>query len=963
MALFQVHPHFGYLNSDVRLINHGQEQLRVADKIDGKEYTVPASSSIGIRLTAGIHKFTLSGEDAVLETIVVEDAIKLGGSKEKKSYIFEGTPWVLMVMLDRTYFYNRDTHEQYLEHGLAPQKIQFLTPNYLLFVSDKDHSIFSLDTLTVEKTIGDTSLLYSNEHFALFSIADGIALFSLDRDVNSRYSETHCNDYIIDKAEQTVYYHTENNRQITIKHLDSIDSKEEVFKFMESFRCLIGNHSLVYGNSPQTLRILNLKSKKFTNLYDALSPVDKINDKVVWNNNAIALIENEESENAYTSCAELNVYERENHWLIIKKDKSILKNKGIVSSKAKYTLAATNNETTYLETDQQMVVIAGKSFDCVKTSSEKGILIIDTRVVEYEGEPIVSPEGYLLIAKKESKTSRVLEDPLSPSNKYPSKGYETEELFKKTGLVKIVSAITNQAGRQTQQVEFHDLANNRVFDNDFYEDLNKDGFYRLSGGVGDYIHSVDGYIHTMPCAKDRLIAVSEHCNYALIRSEKGIEILKYQDALKSWGASALGEMAIDNSFYSKAVFCSDGENIIYQKKGQEYFLRRIDSDEESEFELQGSVIRRNFNGYIPYLDFDTHKRPVYVDPVSLTRIEAAAAGQFTFQSIDGKVKHVAHNVVKYYSYEKSKYVSEDEYKLYVDKYDYEINPLIGTPKTSGEQYEKAKINRQSYFATHLEWLAKTVKPVQHYFGNRLMREDSPFEVFLETGSVCDTYIFRKEYYVREKFEDEVIDILLPQELYFLNYVSYSYDNRYVIIAGRFHMNSIHKGLAMVYDLAERKVVYESTSTMAVWLGVFSKKGSVAYYDSTPITFTSNNVANKLAYSEIRGRSFLAFSPSGKYMALSCQGYIPYMSGVEHWGHQPSRNVYLVKADHSNEELARFTDHGESIENGGKPNSFVASATFSKDDKKLMTVSSDGVIVVRNLHLEEIKYSLVDDYPF
>ena len=43
-------------------------------------------------------------------------------------------------------------------------------------------------------------------------------------------------------------------------------------------------------------------------------------------------------------------------------------------------------------------------------------------------------------------------------------------------------------------------------------------------------------------------------------------------------------------------------------------------------------------------------------------------------------------------------------------------------------------------------------------------------------------------------------------------------------------------------------------------------------------------------------------------------------------------------------------HGDEIENSGA-NTSVASATFSVDDKKLMTVSKDGVVVVRNLHLE------------
>ena len=47
----------------------------------------------------------------------------------------------------------------------------------------------------------------------------------------------------------------------------------------------------------------------------------------------------------------------------------------------------------------------------------------------------------------------------------------------------------------------------------------------------------------------------------------------------------------------------------------------------------------------------------------------------------------------------------------------------------------------------------------------------------------------------------------------------------------------------------------------------------------------------------------------------------------------------------------------------RSNQSVASATFSSDDKKLMTVSRDGVVVVRNLHLEDDSERMDSDIPF
>ena len=929
MTTFEIHPHFGYLNSDICLINRGNTLLVVRDVEEGKEYRISALSIVVARFSAGKHTFVDTSDDSALESIMVEDAIKLGGSKEKKTYVFEGTPWILMVMLDRTYFYHRETREQYIEHGLAPENIQFLTHKYLLFITDKDNSLFSLDNLSVEKTVGEANFIYSNAHYAVFSSSDGLILYSLDEDVDTRLISLCCNDYAIDKSNQILYYHIENSRDVLFKPLNDANAKESLFQLTEPFRCFIGDYSVISGISPQSLSVMNLRSRESTKLYEDILPVITINGKVIWENNASDKIDEKDVANSFTSYAELTVYERQDRWLFIAKTKYVLKNCGVVSCMVKYLFRSTTVETV-LQSDQPMIITEGKAFDYVKENTNKGFLIFKNSFREFKGEPIVSPSGYILIATEDN----ILIDPMVPSFRHPYNGNETWSLFSKTGLIKVVTHVEEGV----EQIEFRDVENNQTFANTFYADLGEGGFYRLSGGRDDFIHSNNGIVRAMPCVRDRLIAISEQCNYAIVRSEEGVVIYAYDLATKAWSGTPLGNMIIDKSFYSKAVFCSDGENIIYQKTGNQFFLRHIGSDEETEFTPQNSIVRRNINGYIPYLDFDTHRRPVYVDPVSLTRIEAAAARQFTYQSVDGRITHVDHNVVKYYSYEKEQYVSSDEYKSYVTKYDYETAAFFNLSKRKGPDYERAMENRKLYYNLNKNWL-----------------KDLTLESFLDVDSVCNNYIFRREYYVRERVDGEILDIRLPNALYFLNYVSYSYDNRYIIIAGRFPPGLTHKGLAMVYDVRERKIEYQSTSTKAVWLGVFSKKGMVAYYDSVPNSFFSEESGKCESFIEIKGRSFLAFSPSGKYIAMSRQGYIPYCSGEPHWGHQPSCDVYIVGSKALHLELAHFCDHGDQIEGYGRwdrTNASVASATFSKDDKKLMTVSKDGVVVVRNLHFDE-----------
>ena len=85
---------------------------------------------------------------------------------------------------------------------------------------------------------------------------------------------------------------------------------------------------------------------------------------------------------------------------------------------------------------------------------------------------------------------------------------------------------------------------------------------------------------------------------------------------------------------------------------------------------------------------------------------------------------------------------------------------------------------------------------------------------------------------------------------------------------------------------------------------------------------------------------LCFSPSGKLMALSNQRYEAKSLGGR--GHVPSNDVYIYDSE-TREMLSHWQDQGDKIAFRN-----VANAGFSIDESKLMTVSVDGVIVVRNI---------------
>ncbi len=204
-----------------------------------------------------------------------------------------------------------------------------------------------------------------------------------------------------------------------------------------------------------------------------------------------------------------------------------------------------------------------------------------------------------------------------------------------------------------------------------------------------------------------------------------------------------------------------------------------------------------------------------------------------------------------------------------------------------------------------------------------------------------------------------IEIELGHELSFLNYICFSYDNKYVGIVGKPAFNGYLKLSKIDFNeygnviKLEKDICDIEIANKATWTCAFTKHGLFGTYDSHPNlylieqnmfdSFTDENATEFSFLKEhfmIPDRSLLCFSPSGKYMALSNQGYEPISFGGR--GHVPSNEVFIYDTS-SKRMLASWHDQGDSIAYRN-----VTNAGFSIDDSKLMTVSQDGVVVVRNI---------------
>lgn len=159
---------------------------------------------------------------------------------------------------------------------------------------------------------------------------------------------------------------------------------------------------------------------------------------------------------------------------------------------------------------------------------------------------------------------------------------------------------------------------------------------------------------------------------------------------------------------------------------------------------------------------------------------------------------------------------------------------------------------------------------------------------------------------------------------------------------------------MVYDLLNSSIVYKDTDGYACWRALFTKDNKVASYSSEPNTYLCKIENTNLSSSILHGKSLLTFSPDGRYVALSEQGYIKYNGGLYgiDWGHMPSTSVYVRSVDNPTLDIMPLiNDLSDSEITGGKVKNTTASCSFSIDNKKLMMVGSDGVVIIRNLYLD------------
>ena len=408
----------------------------------------------------------------------------------------------------------------------------------------------------------------------------------------------------------------------------------------------------------------------------------------------------------------------------------------------------------------------------------------------------------------------------------------------------------------------------------------------------------------------------------------------------------LGTNNIQESYLSP-----DGKFLVLKEHG-EYSVFDIKKNEKIRF-FTGNFLKFSKEGNL-IIEKDNKRSAKVYDAVTLSEIKPSNYHHYKFLSPDGKLYAPLSPSERYINKLNGEELAKKEVRKLRDK--------LGKPYKipSYNQKDKQKINefRKSYYKKY----ERKFKNLGTYHYSDINTYDFiKIKEFIEIGIVGT---------------DKTTEINLAEGLGFYNYAAFSYDNKYFGYVGKpsrwglIHLfkldfDATNKTLSIVDDYLTK------LPKMATWVCGFSKTDYFAAYDSRPYTYLikmdeqlfeddpiefyylrdhlnneRSNIYNTYKrWTKIRGKNFLCFSPTGEYIALSEQGYDPYTLGG--YGHQESNAVHIAVTE-TGKVVNSFREHGDNIKyDDYKKITFVG---FSEDERRIMTLSKDGVVIIRDLDI-------------
>lgn len=941
-----VHPYKGYLNSNFNFYAKGTEDISYnivslnnehKDSIQTGIFSPNIPYSVNIK-EAGSYRIDFN--DGTSANIIVEDGYKFGGSKHKRSFIFDNCPWLFIIMNDRTYFYNKETEVSYVE-AISPDKVNIVSADYVIFSNSnqEERTIYSL--VDQKPILNVSNIIYHNDNVIIWKEDNEIVSYSLkNREYIYRIAPL---QYIIDKENNQLIY--ADSKIIFALELFNNFQVKKLYYWKDNFQAIIDNKHSVYSYSDKQytyLQVINHTTNELIKEIIVEGFISSVNGMAYININErrssirnFDLCKNGLPEASISACyhdfifypCDWDIYYLER---ITTFTKNLLLDFNEKNECKLHSLGTDLNQpfnfsnNTAITTHKRFLLFnsnesyAQRKFHDAAGYTKDGYIHIHKNTIILEKDHCVytlSPNGFW--------DNRIECD------------YDFS-MFESYGIVK------------DKKTGIYESYHHNIKGEDYKYKSNPVNHIEL----GDSVILESGKIYykksNLPKFSAKPYAVSPNITQGIIIEDNNIYLLDIssQEEIRT---QILMDI-FDASEYRDVIFGEDGSQILHRdSRGTR--ITDIISGETFDFDNM-SYIQHN-NGMRTIFQRSGSLQPRIVNPITGQILNAKQMKQYDFISPNGRLyadTRLKEYIERYYI-ETDEIIPEQEYNRFLDSVRF---PQI--EKKGTKEWEQVKQRRIDFVKEHFVFLNKSYPKLLHNDPSGKAWEECV--IGDTTGLSAQEFIgrvisTRGIAIIRETSSNkEVARIKLGKPLSYLNYVSFSMDSRYVAIAG---YRDFSHGLFLIHDLFENKTLCRQNTSRAVWITAFSITGHIASYTSDPHTIyfendykcdTNQDFSDHL----ISKRNFLTFSPNGELMALSNQGYVPANDTI-YWGHQPSTFVEVREANVKAKTLVGFDDLSNSgIANVNPHSKTVASVSFSNDNKRIMMVGNDGVVVIRNLHL-------------
>ena len=955
---FSVNPHKGYLNTSFHIRQLHPNVSGFA--VDGQ----PISNLTDFHLSAGEHTVScIFNNKTYTDSICVEDAIRLGGSQVVAGYCFDNNPWVIVVMKDRTYFFNTNTKQQYVENGLSPLDVKAVRYDLFLF-SFGERSADGKNNRIVEYVLFDAQKSKTALHFEQLvkfdrekciykeDLGEGLIRLHIKYLFNAKkWKEEHFIDCVDFEIRSFLMYCVKNEHGFKVyRYLFVKDETAEIYSSEHKFVGFTKMANIIEERSGKYWLIYTDRKKDLEIKVEDDECLKSINGVPIDSDDPLQIfykIKSEHRDEFSRMRLQLHLVDVDIHFydeFLRKTHRFYTWSDAFHPSKAQCEYIDLRNGHHYTDLGTDADINYKSGFEIIEDGTNIHILSGRDVLRTIHNASLVGGAHYY-VQKNGSKyiLARLSKEEVLPILETEN---ELDVSFAKYGILVEQGAEKKiykyERGEWMQLTHIKSIMelNGRCYLTDIDE-----------AGQDWLVTQSDEKPVMLPVGKGDVLSATSNGSAILARSPRGVVLYERFNDQSDYVENESLLDAIDTDVYRKALFSCDGEHIVVNRNGK-WVYRNMSTGDEVEFAMERGIeskLRMGISGQNFVIKADNLCRRLdLLDPTTLNLIRPGLLDRYVFISASGKsyAETSCKEKRRYFlkNWEQSKFEVEIEHHL-----SFEDMASVKAYNWTREEPRKGEQN---------DFERKIVGKLIDKLGIDIPHTNSHYH--------------EKQYYLLEEYHSVVtihkvdshseLEVELPVYLKFLNCISFSVDNKFFAVCG---MEGTHEmwrnGFVAVYDMENDDWAFEpQLYPRAIWKSFFSSIGLFACYDSNPITRMWMTGEAWHEENTIIGRSFLAFSRSGRYMALSDTEYRPFTDSSDGplrreakvWGHMHSSNIFVRKTDGKNKDMElSFSDHGDNIEDLQRKE--PTSVAFSPDETKLLSISQDGVMIIRNLHLNEL----------